>query len=297
MKLLIIGSKGFIGSYLAKHFQNSGNHDVWTADVFVDYEQEKYFLIDASNSDFEDLFINQQFDVCINCSGAASVTDSLKNPQRDFYLNALNVFNLLDGIRKHQPTCKFVNLSSAAVYGNPKCLPILENTLCDPLSPYGYHKRNAELICEEFTRFYGLKTCSLRIFSAYGNGLKKQLFWDLAQKTIEKTDLVLFGTGQESRDFIHIYDIVRTIDLVIEKGDFNADYYNIANGKEIVIDFASRTLLEALGWNGVLTFNQLTREGDPLNWCANIDKLKALGYQQSVDISDGLKEYAAWLKS
>lgn len=296
MKVLIIGSKGFIGSHLLQFFNNSTQSDVWSADVVVDYEDKKYFLIDASNSDFEDIFNRQDFDICINCSGAASVSESLKNPQRDFYLNSLNVFNILNSIRKHQPDCKFLNLSSAAVYGNPSQLPISESAACIPLSPYGYHKRNAELICEEFSRFYGLKSCNLRIFSAYGNGLKKQLFWDLAQKSKENNILNLFGTGQESRDFIHIDDIIQSIDLVINKGDFDAGIYNIANGKEVTIEFAANILIEAMGWNGSLSFNQLNRAGDPLNWCANIDKLKELGYKKTVDIVGGLRMYAEWLR-
>lgn len=294
MKIIIIGSKGFIGSHLLGYFQQNGQ-TVYGADVLVDYEAKNYFLIDASNSDFDDLFQFIEFDVCINCSGAASVPDSLKNPQRDYYLNTLNVFNLLDSIRKHQPKCRFLNLSSAAVYGNPVSLPVSENAALKPLSPYGFHKKNAEAICEEFTQFFGIKTCSLRIFSAYGNGLKKQLFWDIAQKAKRNPSLTLFGSGLESRDFIHIDDILQAISLVIKKGDFNNGKYNVANGKEISIQHVAETLLNALEWTGDLNFNNEVRVGDPLNWCADISILKSLGYQQSVTISKGLNDYAKWI--
>jgi dTDP-glucose 4,6-dehydratase/UDP-glucose 4-epimerase len=124
MKILIIGSKGFIGQHL-KRFLMSKDHEVWGADVVVDYvHPEKYFLIDASNADFHELFKEVNFDVCINCSGAASVPDSLQHPLRDYNLNTANVFKLLDAIRLSQPGCKFINLSSAAVYGNPPALPV-----------------------------------------------------------------------------------------------------------------------------------------------------------------------------
>jgi UDP-glucose 4-epimerase len=296
LKIIIIGSKGFIGSHLLEYYRTNKENEVWAADVLVDYEDQKYFLIDASNSDFYDLFKSQEFNVCINCSGAANVPDSLKNPQRDFYLNTLNVFNILESIRKNQPFCKFLNLSSAAVYGNPLSLPIKEDAVLMPLSPYGFHKRNAEVICEEFNRFYDIKTCNIRIFSAYGNGLKKQLFWDLAQKAAKSKTLTLLGTGKESRDFIHIDDILQTINLIINKGVFENEYYNVANGVEIDIEVAANTLLNAMNWKGKLNFNQEKREGDPLNWCADISKLKNLGYKQSISIYHGLKQYALWLE-
>lgn len=296
MKILVIGSKGFIGSNLLAFYRKNKENEIWAADVIVDYEDKSYFLIDASNSDFNDIFQNKDFDVCINCSGAASVPDSVKNPQRDFYLNTLNVFNLLDNIRKHQPFCKFINLSSAAVYGNPSNLPIIENTELKPLSPYGFHKKYAEMICEEFSKFYGVKTCSLRIFSAYGNGLKKQLFWDIALKSKHVNSLTLYGTGLESRDFIHIDDLVQAIDNVIKYGDFNAGIYNVANGEEITIKQAADIILKGIGWQGILNFNNENRIGDPLNWCADISKLKSLGYKQSVTLMEGLNDYAKWLK-
>src|SRR5580765_2711226 len=117
MKILVVGCKGFIGSHL---FNNSkDNFDIWGCDVFTDYNETKFFLITTPSSDFKAIFENHKFDLCINASGAASVPDSLINPGRDFELNVHNVFLLLEAIRIHNPTCKFINISSAAVYGNP----------------------------------------------------------------------------------------------------------------------------------------------------------------------------------
>ena len=96
MNILVIGSKGFIGQQLKKFLINN-NHTVWGADVVVDYvHPEQYFLIDASNADYHAIFQETQFDICINCSGAASVPDSLLHPLRDYNLNTANVFKLLD---------------------------------------------------------------------------------------------------------------------------------------------------------------------------------------------------------
>src|SRR5438552_189686 len=77
------------------------------------------------------------------------------------------------------------------------------------LSPYGYHKRQAELICEEFSRVYALPTAVARIFSAYGPGLRRQVVWDICEKALATGKLELRGTGAESRDFIHAADIAR----------------------------------------------------------------------------------------
>ena len=247
MKVIIIGSKGFIGHNLLYYFQVKG-YEVWGADVVVDYvNSERYFLIDASNSDYNSVFQASTYDLCINCSGAASVPDSLKNPLRDYYLNTVNVFKILEAIKKFQPDCRFINLSSAAVYGNPKHLPVKEDTRPDPLSPYGIHKLQAEQICKEFYDFYKIQTCSLRIFSVYGTGLKKQLFWDLYNKAKTGISFNLFGTGNESRDFIYVLDLVKAIELVCEFSSFKAEVINIANGEEIMIKDAVSIFFSFIG--------------------------------------------------
>jgi dTDP-glucose 4,6-dehydratase/UDP-glucose 4-epimerase len=294
--ILIIGSKGFIGLHLHHHLNMLPGNNVWGCDVVNDYSTKNYYLIDASNSDFEEPFEQQQFDVCINCSGLASVPASLLNPLRDYHLNTLNVFKIAEAIRKHAPSCKLLNISSAAVYGNPGVLPVNEGALLQPISPYGYHKLQAENICEEFYRFYNIATCSVRIFSAYGNGLKKQLFWDIAQKLKNSYTVSLFGTGNESRDFIHVDDIVNAIEIIITKGDFNASQYNIANGEEITTRDAAQQLQLLLGYDNIITFTGDQRKGDPLNWRADISKLKVLGYQPQVSIHQGLNKYVEWLR-
>ena len=297
MNVIIIGSKGFIGQHLVKYFQEK-EYNVWKADVVVDYaDTEKYFLIDASNSDYNTVFHYQKYDLCINCSGAASVPDSLKNPMRDYYLNSVNVFKILSAINQFQPECKFINLGSAAVYGNPLQLPVKEKEKTNPLSPYGFHKLQAEQICEEFANFFKLKTCSLRIFSVYGDGLQKQLFWDLYQKAISGNSIELFGTGNESRDFIHVTDLARAIELVAKFSTFNADVINIANGEEVTIKDAVSTFFSFFEKKVNYSFSGSTRKGDPINWKADIEKLKSYGYKPSVEMKDGLKRYYNWINN
>jgi len=295
MKILIIGSKGFIGQHLLQYYQDRGE-EVWGADVIVDYAHpENYFLMDASNSDFSTPFAQVSYDLCVNCSGAASVPDSLNNPLRDYYLNTVNVYKILEAIKNHQPRCRFMNLSSAAVYGNPQSLPVKESASPDPLSPYGIHKLQSEQICKEFHAFWNIPSCSLRIFSVYGDGLKKQLFWDLYHKAIKGGPLSLFGTGNESRDFIHVLDLVRTIDLVARHASFEADVINVANGEETTIREAASIFFGFFGSKVEYTFSGESRKGDPVNWRADISRLRSLGYQPAVDMRTGLGNYYKWL--
>lgn len=295
MKILVIGSKGFIGNYVYKYFSSKDGYECWACDVIVDYVDEHYFLVDHISSDFAEIFEKNQFDICINCAGAASVPDSIKNPLRDFSLNVNNVVLILDSIRKHNTDCKFLNMSSAAVYGNPVSLPINEGFLVNPVSPYGRHKLFAEEICREYYLFFGLKTCSLRIFSAYGPGLKKQILWDIYQKSLKTNAISLFGTGDETRDFVYIDDIIRAIHQVVLSGNFDAGIYNVASGKQISIRQLSTILLQEIDFKGELVFSGNERKGDPIYWQADISLICKLGYEPKTTINAGIKKYVTWL--
>jgi dTDP-glucose 4,6-dehydratase/UDP-glucose 4-epimerase len=294
MKILIIGSKGFIGSYCVKYF--SQKEDVWECDVIPDYANRKYLTIESTSADYSEIFQTQNFDVCINCSGAASVPDSLIHIQRDFQLNTINVFKMLDSIKRFSPSCKFLNLSSAAVYGNPIELPIKENHPLNPISPYGFHKKQAEEICLEFYKLFGVKTCSLRIFSVYGEGLKKQIFWDFFQKTKNFNEIILSGTGYETRDFIQIVDLVAQIELTIKNTNFQGEAINSANGVQIKIKDLVNLFTNKSGWTGNVVFNGIIRKGDPSNWMADISTLREFGYNQTIYIENGIDSYLKWLK-
>lgn len=294
MKILVIGSKGFIGSHCVDYF--SQGHEVWGCDVVLDYNTPNYISIDAVDSDFLGIFEQRQYDVCINCSGAANVPFSLEKPFNDFKLNTLNVFKLLEAIRKHAPQCKFITMSSAAVYGNPESLPIRESQQIMPVSPYGYHKVMAEMICEEYSKYWNIQTCCLRIFSAYGPRLKKQIFWDLYHKIIRDDQPCLWGTGHESRDFIYISDIIRIIDLAIQHSSFNGEVVNVANGKQIEIQEVAETVRKLIGTDKTISFNQASRKGDPINWEADISIIRLWGYEPSVELEDGVRSYIEWVR-
>ena len=105
MKILIIGSEGFIGSHCVNHFR-SKQFDVWQADINASTEQN-FYKIEKQNSDFSAPFKEHQFDLCINASGSAHVGFSFENPSKDFELNVVNVQKIVVAIRDYSPDCKF----------------------------------------------------------------------------------------------------------------------------------------------------------------------------------------------
>lgn len=296
MKIIVIGSKGFIGSHLLSVLRKAG-HTVYGCDVIQDPVDMNYFQFHYSENTFDIIFSNNEFDVCFNCSGSASVPFSYEHPSVDFQLNVTNLFDLLEAIRKYRPSTKVIQLSSAAVYGNPTEVPIRITHSVSPVSIYGFHKGMAEQICREFHQIYQLNISIARIFSAYGEGLRKQLFWDLYQKSLMNNQVELFGTGNESRDFIHVSDLVKALLLLMHKGKGNAQVYNVASGIQITVKEAATLFLKNFSTNHNLHFSGNLRVGDPIGWQADITELKQLGFSTEVSFETGIKKYTDWLRT
>lgn len=292
MKVLILGAAGFIGGHLRSLL--TPLYDVFSADIVGD-ETDRHHVLSPVGGDFGPLMEKVKPDVCVNCCGAANVGASFTHPHEDFRLNTALVHDLLEAIRQYSPETRLLNLSSAAVYGNPAHIPIVENSVPAPISPYGWHKQIAENICLEYTQCFGIGTLSLRPFSVYGPGLRKQLFWDIYQKSKSSLTIMCPGTGNETRDFVHVQDMAQAISLCIEKATFDGSAINVANGQGITIRHAVETLLSAIGWNGDLQFNNLVRDGDPLYWTADVTCLKALGYSPAFQFESGISELSTWL--
>ena len=295
--ILIIGSNGFIGSHLSVYLKDNV-YDVTGCDIASKPLYDiKYFQVDSLKPDYSKIFNHSEYAAIINCSGAASVPDSFKTPETDFTLNAVNVMKQLESIRESNAGCTYLNISSAAVYGNPAELPIKEDAKLSPVSPYGFHKLCAETICNEYRTLYGLKASSLRVFSAYGPGLRKQIFYDIAKKTMYDSEIHVFGTGNETRDYIHIKDICHAIYLLISSKKALPTVINIANGVQVPVKNVVDEIKSALDSGKKVVFSEHNRTGDPLYWQADISVLKQFGYKQTVSLENGVKEYIEWLKT
>jgi UDP-glucose 4-epimerase len=163
-----------------------------------------------------------------------------------------------------------------------------------PLSPYGYHKRQCELLCEEFARIFGLQTASVRIFSAYGPGLRRQVVWDICHKILISRELKLHGTGRESRDFIHAADVARALGTIVEKAALEGEIYNLASGSEVSIAALADLLRKELDPSVEPIFSGTGRAGDPCNWRADVSRLAALGFTPKISLEQGAHGVATW---
>jgi nucleoside-diphosphate-sugar epimerase len=298
LNIIILGSEGFIGKYLVRFFFEKG-WNVHGADVLeVGTRFYQYHKISRLSPEFDELLQSIDFTACVNAAGSGNVSYSISHPLTDFEANSLDVIRCLDAIRRHRPFCKFLHISSAAVYGNPATLPIKESDPLKPVSPYGWHKLISEQICQEYSGIYDISVAIARPFSVYGPGLKKQLIWDLYLKCLQSVNgaIELWGTGTESRDFIYIEDLVLAFYTIIQFGKMKGEVYNVASGIETTIKEVSRLFLNALQKTVLVRFNQQIRVGDPINWRADISRLKAIGFTPKTDISHGLTKTAEWLK-
>ncbi|HSI10816.1 MAG TPA: NAD-dependent epimerase/dehydratase family protein [Chthoniobacter sp.] len=295
--VLITGVAGFLGRYVARHFVRQG----WRVVGFDEVPPENVRIADVEyvraqlpGNALGETLKTLAPDACVHCAGRASVGLSMDQPAADYYGNTHLVFELLEALRRYAPRCRFLLLSSAAIYGNPTSLPVTEQHAVQPLSPYGYHKRQAELLCEEFSRIYSLPTACARIFSAYGPGLRRQVVWDICEKILTIGQLVLKGTGTESRDFIHAADIAQGLYLLATKAPCEGDIYNLASGREVTIAELAATLLSSLGSQFQPTFDGHATPGDPLHWRADITKISGLGFAPATPLEQGLHTVATW---
>jgi UDP-glucose 4-epimerase len=295
--ILIIGSEGFIGRHCVAYYLKN-NYRVFGCDL-VDYSSQDYNYnkISRLSPDFDFLFEDQAYDYCINAAGNGSVPVSIEHPLTDFEANCFDVIRLLELIKKNSPGCKYLHISSAAVYGNPVELPVDEDAKLSPLSPYGWHKLIAENICAEYSSLYQLNIAVVRPFSVYGPGLRKQLFWDLYKKSKQDAhEIVLWGDGTESRDFIYIDDLVKAIAIILDDNTEKFSVFNLASGVETSIQNIVELFYKELNIKTPIIFNKQSRPGDPKNWRANISKLKQIGFNQSTPIEQGIKLTAEWIK-
>jgi UDP-glucose 4-epimerase len=296
--IVITGAAGFLGRYAAQHFSEQGWSVIGIDSVSPENAPlsnlDTYYSLKLPEKALGDLLRRHAPDACIHCAGRASVPLSVTDPAADFYTNTVLTFEVLDALRLHAPECRFILLSSAAVYGNPCSLPVHEKQPAAPISPYGFHKWNCEQLCLEYNRIYGLPTAIVRIFSAYGPGLRRQVLWDICRKVIMQKSLTLQGTGTESRDFIHALDVANALGIIAVNAPMQGEVYNVGSGCETRIRDLATMLLEALNADCVPHFDGIVPSGTPLHWQADISKLNSLGFSVSIPLRQGIKTFATW---
>src|SRR5471030_1757923 len=198
--IMITVVSGFIGSNLAKYYLSKKYRVIGISRNRFNLRNENFEFIEAdlSKDKIEEIFIKYIPQYIIHCASSASVGASVEDPEYVFESSVSVLYKILFTLKKIDIKPKFIFLSSAAVYGNPKKIPISEDDEINPISPYGLNKKICEDICKYFIKNEYMDIKILRIFSVYGMGLKKQIFWDINNK-IKNNNLELFGTGSETR--------------------------------------------------------------------------------------------------
>ena len=291
MNILIIGSNGFIGKSLYNHL--SSFYNVYGVDV-VESNQKNFSQIN-SISEIENLEGINSFDFIINASGSTDVKRSNELPLNDFEKNTLNVYEILSIIKLKNPESKFINISSGAVYGNKNSAAI-ETDKLNPVSTYGFNKKIAENICEHFYNQFKISSYSLRIFSAYGPGLKRQLFWDLYEKSLKTNQIELYGDSTDYRDFIYIDDICQFIKIIIDKNISGYHVFNLSTGLLTTIESAVKIFFNILDKNLKYSFSGNSIQGYPKGVFADISKAKKFGFAPKYTLEQGLKKTIEWIK-
>ena len=281
MRILITGISGFIGGSFGRYAAEAG-HTVMGAGRSREAGKHWHGLYTGLDDpgDVADLIRDFLPDVLVQAAGSASVGASLENPLHDFRGSVQTCAEFLDAVRRSGRNPLVVIPSSAAVYGNPAFLPVSEEASLQPISPYGFHKAASELLAREFSKCFGLKIMICRFFSVFGPAQRRLLVWELYQQLAgpEQTTW-LAGTGEETRDFLHIEDLTTALLGLIENSPAAAReclVVNIASGTETSVLTLAETLRDLVAPEKQISCRGHLRENDPLRWWADTDRLQTL---------------------
>jgi UDP-glucose 4-epimerase len=298
---IITGAQGFLGRYIAAEFVARGwnviglDRNPASQEGAPPLRLHEAHTMDLRSEPLDSLLSEKAPALIVHAAGSSSVSDSMADPCGDFENGVGIFFYVLNAVRRCAPTCRVLFLSSASVYGNPDSLPVSEDAPPRPVSAYGFHKSLCETLLQEFHSLYGVRSCAVRVFSAYGPGLRRQVLWDICQKALKLQSFQLSGTGDETRDFVHARDVAQAVRIVSEKAAFRAEAYNVASGEETRIADLARTVVSSLATDSAFTFSGTRRLGDPIRWRADITRISRLGYRAQVPLEEGVREYAAWV--
>jgi len=293
-KILISGINGFIGSNCAVFFREK-NYEVFGIDIFggeaLNFLQGEVNLKNLKS-------FNQNFDVILHLAGSGTVGSAQTSPELEHTKTVGSTEHILEYIKDFNKDAKLIYSSSAAIYGDSHKDKIKESDSLNPISAYGAHKVEVEELCRKYHEKFELNINIIRFFSIYGEGLKKQLLWDFSNRVVKNMaseTLPCFGTGAEERDFIHIKDAIRLIELLINS-DNNFTIINGATGHSTTVLEVLNLLCEELNFKGKLIFDNIVKEGNPKILVADIEKAKNMGFSPQISLKDGIKRYVRWFK-
>lgn len=255
---------------------------------------EDVFFIEGDIQDYKILESLPNIKYIIHCAAQISPEKSVQNPIYDAEVNIIGTLNLLEYARKNHVT-KFIHISSAATYGDPQFLPITENHPKEPLSPYGLSKLTAENYALLYSELFDLDTTVLLPFNVYSLLQKENdpyagVIYKFIKRIKEGNPPVIEGDGLQTRDFIHVEDVVVAIELALTQSKAKGIVLNIGSGETVTINELAQHLISISG-KKLQPIHTDSRKGDIRESCASIELAqKILGFNPLVKLKEGLQE-------
>ena len=299
MKVLVTGGAGFIGSHLVDEASEEG-YDVVTIDNLNNGKLEnlnkdaKFYKVDIVDIDNLSLvFEKEKPDYVIHLAAQISLRESLKNPIYDAEQNILGSINILECCRKFNVK-KVVYASSAAVYGFPKYLPVDEKHPINPFSPYGVSKHTVEHYLQYYHENFEIDYIILRYSNVYGERQDPlgeagviAIFIDKLKKGERP---IIFGDGEQTRDFIYAKDVVEANLLALEKETENK-VFNISTNTETSVNELFKKIKEIMNSNINPTYEKPIKEVRNIRLDNSLAE-KELNWKPKVELNEGLKKIA-----
>lgn len=295
-RIFVTGGAGFIGFHLCKKLSSfTRNLTIYDNLSSGKVENVKHLpnarFVKGDILDLKKLRSQEKADLIFHLAAQVVVPYSMENPIEDFETNARGTLNVLEKARKDD--AKVVFTSSAAVYGNTTKLPTPENYGFNPSSCYGLSKVVGEQYCNMYSKQYGLDITILRLANVYGprcHGVIED-FLDKISRNPEKLEII--GTGLQSRDFVHISDVVEVFILSAVSEVAVGETFNIGFGKTTKIIDLAKMILKILGLSDktVITTTNVPWQGDINTIWFDISKVKkTLKWHPKISLEDNLKK-------
>jgi UDP-glucose 4-epimerase len=299
-KAVVTGGAGFIGSHIADECVKRG----WQVAILDDLSTGRIdnikHLISANNqftlgsiTDLPVLYkLFKGADYIFHEAAMVSVPGSLEDPILAHETNLTGTLNVLMAARE-AGVKKVVFASSSAVYGDTPTLYKREDSLPNPQSPYAVNKLASEYYCKVFEEAYGLRTVCLRYFNVYGPRQRPDSnYAAVIPKFIQRVKAVcppiIFGDGEQTRDFVFVKDIVAANLLALESGA--AGIFNVGTGESTNLNQLSGMILTIFKHSDIKPVHEKERPGDIKVSLADINRIKELGYTPKYRLMDGLVE-------
>ncbi len=310
-KILITGGAGFIGSHIATKLAE--DNEIVIFDIFSTGKQEniahleqnknvKIIKVDVRNKEEVNKYMNMGFDYIFHLAAQPSVPQSVMDPQETVDHNINGTLTILQAAVEHGKP-KVILSSSAAVYGDDPTLPKRESMQTKPISPYAITKIAGEQFCQAFYELFNLPTVSLRYFNVFGprqdpNSDYAAVVPKFIERITSGKSPIIFGDGNQSRDFIYIDDVVDANIQAALSNNANGKIFNIAHGKSTTVNELAKIIITFGDATNLEPEYQPPRPGDIIHSYADISEAKSfLNWAPKTDIQDGLKKTYEFFKN